>query len=243
MHFGGWSTGSDGITLELTRSRSTAAPEYKEDTRWSCSARPAACSRCNSTSETTERDVCRPLVEEAERTDRRGQPRSEAAATRWCRWSPERAPKPPIAVAPEACAASTGSSSSSPICRPASAHSSRFTSQRRDGPRSRSAWCCQSAASSALIGQIPGGAIIDAARSERLVAGPRSRPSAAARSATRDADLPRGGRRRNLARDGELRVRGRRVPRSASAWSGRSRSANGSAGMRGLPRSATALRS
>ena len=74
-----------------------------------------------------------------------------------------------------ACAGSIGSSSLSPTCRPASGRSFRSILPRRNGRRSTSASCCPPAGFVSLIGQMPGGALVDAARSERLVAGDRHR--------------------------------------------------------------------
>ena len=108
----------------------------------------------------------------------------------------------------KSCAGSTGSCSSSPTCRPDSARSSRSISPRRNGRRSTSASCCRSAAWSRCLAQIPGGALVDAARSERLVAG--IAVAAIARSALAYAAwpiFPVDPRGRRAARRRELRAR------------------------------------
>ena len=91
-----------------------------------------------------------------------------------------------------------------------------------------------------LIGQMPGGAIVDAARSERLVAGLAVAtigcsalayalwPIFPVVAAAATLHAPR------------VACSVRRLPRSASVWSGRSRSASGSGAMPASPRSATA---
>ena len=91
-----------------------------------------------------------------------------------------------------------------------------------------------------LIGQMPGGAIVDAARSERLVAGLAvATIGMCALSYAVWPIFP------VIAAAATLHARraacsALRLPRSASVWSGRWRSANGSGATRALPRSAMA---
>jgi len=91
----------------------------------------------------------------------------------------------------------------------------------------------------ALIGQMPGGAIIDAAKSERLVCRARGRDHRLLRAGLcRDADLPGGDGRRHAARGSKLRARA--GDRGDQPWSrrGRLRSASGLAATPVLRRSA-----
>ena len=91
-----------------------------------------------------------------------------------------------------------------------------------------------------LIGQMPGGAIIDAARSERLVASLAVATIGVARSAMRHGRSFPWWSRPRPCMPWRVACSVRRLPRSASAWSGRVRSASGWGAMPGLPRSATA---
>ena len=79
-----------------------------------------------------------------------------------------------------------------------------------------------------LVGQMPGGAIVDAARSERLVAAWRLQPSPLRRLAMPPGrSLPSCWRQRRFTL-WQAASSGRQSPQSASDWSGRLRSANGS---------------
>ena len=93
----------------------------------------------------------------------------------------------------------------------------------------------------ALIGQMPGGAIIDAARSERLVAGLAvATIGVCALGYAAWPIFPVVVAAATLHAMPPAACWDRRLPRSASAWSGRSRSVNGSDATPATPRSATA---
>ena len=115
----------DRVTLELTRDQVKAAPEYKDKQPvvvlgaaggLAVAAGFGEGSRRSSLSGTP-----RP-IERPAREDSRAPPTQTCAVARAAAGGRERTA---ASVAREACAVSTGSSSSSPTCRPASVRSSR----------------------------------------------------------------------------------------------------------------------
>ena len=127
LHFGSVANKSDSITLELTREQVKAAPEYKEDKPIVVLGAAGSLQPLGIRSLRRRSNLVAGLSS-SHRSDRRRSPQAIApAAVQRCaaRAANRRAEPAAGAVARKACAASTGSSSSSPTCRPASARSSR----------------------------------------------------------------------------------------------------------------------
>ena len=131
LRFGRVADKSDSITLELTKDQVKAAPEYKEDKPvvvLGASGQPAAAAISMTNEPGGERYpvAAHPYIRLTGSTATIA--RRPAVGERPCavgtanrRDGRDRLPRA------RACAASTGSSSFSPTCRPASARSSRFT--------------------------------------------------------------------------------------------------------------------
>ena len=242
LHFGRIANKSDSITLELTKEQVMAAPEYKEDTPSSCSAPPAACSRCNSITEIAGERSCslaHPDIEEpdsmtddARPVDRRRRfaPRAgtgggDAAARAF---APEPARPRLVHFLSGGCAD-----------RVRAVHRGLSDDAEMDPGRDRLR----------AVDRRHG-------RPDRADAGRRDRRCRALRTAGggscgRDdrrqragicgvADLSGGGGRGHACMPRRVACSVRPLPRSASAWSDRSRSASGSDAMRAMRRSATA---
>ena len=138
------------ITLDLTRDQVKAAPEYQDGKPVVVlgalgKLEPLPSNSKHAGDVSCPRNPLRRFDDRPDTAARRSTARepaslvaatSRTAASRRC------------AVARAACAGSTGSSSSSPMCRPASGRSSRSISPRRNGRRSISAWSCRRRASS-----------------------------------------------------------------------------------------------
>ena len=174
LHFGGVANKRDSITLELTKEQVSAAPEYKEDTPVIVlGARPAvACKPVRNVSITLRGETVwsrvHPIRSIGVTTIAAGDPPAAGNVV----------PLPPRARAAsqdrhraKASAASTGSSSFSPTCRPAFGPFVAVYLTTQKWTQVEIGFVLSIGGIIGLLGQMPGGAIVDAARSERLVAG------------------------------------------------------------------------
>ena len=241
LHFGGVANKSDSITLELTKEQVKAAPEYKEDT-------PIVVLGAAGSLQPCEFD---PLTGRAIWSA--GCPRPSIGLT-----TTAASDRP----APAMLRPRLGAAPAEPDGRRPRAQSQRGLDwfiffladvQTGFGPfvavylttqkwtQVEIGFVLSIGGIVGLLGQMPGGAIVDAARSERLVAGLAVATIGMQRACLCGvADLSGRGGRGDAACGWRAACSARRSPRSASAWSDRSRSASGSDAMPALPRSATA---